>query len=127
METEIDIERRKEDLVSIRFANVSGLLTESNPSLIPFKCKFPLVPELEYKVFLEQLQRYEYIDELPNYLKEILDKAEKIKDWDFSFKNFLIEKDISKREFKEKNPKTKLDILYEWLFSEQLDISVLEL
>lgn len=127
METEIDIERRKEDLVSIRFANVSGLLTESNPSLIPFKCKFPLVPELEYRVFLEQLQRYEYIDELPNYLKEILDKAEKIKDWDSSFKNFLIEKDISKREFKEKNPKTKLDILYEWLFSEQLDISVLEL
>jgi hypothetical protein len=127
METEIDKEKRKEDLVSIRFANVSGLLTESNPSLIPFKCKFPLVPELEYRVFLEQLQRYEYIDELPNYLKEILDKAEKIKDWDFSFKNFLIEKDISKREFKEKNPKTKLDILYEWLFSEQLDISVLEL
>lgn len=127
METEIDIERRKEDLVSIRFANVSGLLTESNPSLIPFKCKFPLVPELEYKVFLEQLQRYEYVDELPNFLKEILDKAEKIKDWDSSFKNFLIEKDISKREFKEKNPKTKLDVLYEWLFSEQLDISVLEL
>lgn len=118
---------KRENLTSVRFSRVTSLLTEKTPSLIPFEYKFPLVPEMEYKVFLEELQKYDLVEDLPRFVKDILDRAELIKDYDARFKEHLISKDISKREFKEKNPKTKLDILYDWLFSEQLDIGILKL
>ena len=70
---------------------------------------------------------YPKYEDLPKFIKEKVEIAEKVKFYDVSFKNFLQLRKISENEFKNKNPKTKLDILYEWLFENKLDVGVLDM
>lgn len=116
------------DYTTIRVGEVSMLLTQTHPSIIPFKgAKFPLVPVNEYAVFLDETLKQEKFEDLPKFMKQLVYTAEEIKEKDEMFRTYLNNRGISAKEFVQKNPKTKLDILYDWLFSEQLDVGVLDL
>lgn len=116
------------DYTAIRVGKVSMLLTEAYPSIIPFKgVKFPLVPVNEYAVFLDETLKQEKFEDLPKFMKQLVYTAEEIKEKDEMFRTYLSNRGISAKEFVQKNPKTKLDILYDWLFSEQLDVGILDL
>jgi hypothetical protein len=119
--------RTRDNLASVRTAKVCFLLTEEIPSLIPFKGKFPLVHPLHYKAFSEQIMRYDYFDEMPEFLQEIVMNGETISDYDKRFKEYLSNKDISIEEYLQRNPAAKEDVLYDWMFSQQMDIGSLSI
>lgn len=121
-------EELERDLISsVRISKILDYLTKENPTLIPFKMKFPILNELDYNGFSKVVMGYPKYEDLPKFIKEKVEIAEKVKFYDVSFKNFLQLRKISENEFKNKNPKTKLDILYEWLFENKLDVGVLDM
>lgn len=119
--------RTRDNLASVRTGRICLLLTEETPSLIPFKGKFPLVHQLHYKVFSQEIMKYDYFDEMPKFIQEIVHNAEIISDYDKRFKDYLSKINVSNEEYLQLNPKVKEDILYDWLFSEQMDIGILEI
>lgn len=101
---------------------------QKKPSILPFKGKsFPLVESYDVPVFLDETRRSNKFDELRDEIKSLTRTAEKIKFLDSSFKNYLKNKEISENQFDAKNPKIKQDILYDWLFTNKIDVGVLML
>lgn len=119
--------KRQLSLLLNRVGRVSEILYEKQPSLLPFKDKFPLIDIIEQSAFLNECSKYLYFDDLPSNYKEKIYKAEKIKFFDKKFLNYLDLNNISKKEFKNKNPKTKMDIFYNFLFSNKMDDGILYL
>ena len=124
----IEDQLRRNELVSIRIGKITDVIYEKKPSkVLPFKGKFPIVDSLDAQTFLDRTMEHHKFSDLPNDIKSLVRKAEKVKWLDISFNEYLKNKGIGIKQFKEKNPKTKQDILYDWLFSNKIDIGILEL
>ncbi len=114
-------------ITGYRIEKVIDYLTFENPNLIPFQIKTPIVPYLDLKSFEKQTKKAHYFDDLPRHIKETVRKAEKMKFFDLQFRKYLFDRDISSKDFKAKNPKSKEDLFYDWLFMNNLDIDVLNI
>ena len=124
----MEIENFNRDMISsVRISKVVDYLTKENPSVIPFNYKFPIVKNLDYKSFSNVVLGFELYSDLPKFIKTKVEVAEKLKRLDLSFKTYLNIIGITEVEFKMKNPKTKLDMMYDWMFENKLDIGILDL
>jgi hypothetical protein len=122
-----DLNQKQRNLItSIRISKVIDYIVENN-TLIDFDQKSPLVKDIDYAMFETQTQKTHYFEDLPRWIKAIIFKAEKMKHFDSMFKTYLLEREIYPKEYKSKNPKTKQDIFYDWLFLNKLDISILNI
>jgi hypothetical protein len=111
-----------------RIGKVSSVLYKKKPcDLLPFKGKFPLVDPNDQKVFLDKTMETHLYKDCSDAIKSVVVKAEKIVFIHDAFCDFLDLKAMSKADFKSKNPKTKQDLLYSFLFSNCMDIGVLEI
>lgn len=119
------IDEEKDKLSSIRVSKVLDYLTNEKPTLIPFKMKFPIVKDIDYKSFSMVVMNYSMYEDLPKFIKDKIESAEKVKYFDLKFKSYLSDKGLDESSFISKNPKTKLDILYDWMFENKLDIGIL--
>lgn len=120
----------QEEQIKILFNRVgliSKILYEKKPSSIPFNYEFPLIDINEQSVFLKECQKHHLFEDLPKHYQEKVYKAEKVNFYNQKFLEYLISQDMSEKEFNKKNPKTKLDIFYDFLFSNQMDVGMLEL
>lgn len=114
-------------LSDVRIGKISRLLTEKKPSLIPFNYTFPIIDPNAYQKFLEETMKEVYFEDLPRFIKQSIYIAEKVNYYNIMFLGYLKAKDITEKEFKSKNPKTKQDIFYDFLFSHKLDIGIIAL
>ncbi len=125
----IESQRQRNKLADVRVGKVSRTLADKDADkLLPFKNgEFPLVSDLDYSSFSKQISKELYFENLPKSIKLIVMKAEQIQVLSNSFKKYLMSKSISQKDFIEKDKKDKLDIVYDWLFLNKMDIGVLEL
>lgn len=121
-----ETQKQRDAIASIRVSKVMDYLTGDNPALLPFRIEFPIVSDLDYKSFADLILRNNLFDDLPKFVKNKIKDAEKVKYFDTRFRIFLQFKQITPEQFVQKNPKTKLDLMYEWLFENKLDIGILE-
>lgn len=121
-----EIEKERDKISSVRISQVTDYLINDKPTLIPFKCEFPIVSSLDYKSFSNLIMNYNLYEDLPKFIKEKVELAEKVKYYDVSFKNYLQTNKLTEKEFSIKNPKTKLDIFYDWMFKNKMDIGILD-
>jgi hypothetical protein len=118
----------RNQFTSIRIGKVTSVLYENKPSeLLPFKGKFPLVDVNDQKNFLDRTMKAHYFKDCPDDIKLTTKKAEKILFFHNAFCDYLASIAMSHADFKGKNPKTKQDILYDFLFANKLDIGILEI
>lgn len=124
---ENQIQRNK--LSDVRVGKVSRVLADSEAdNLLPFKnAEFPLVSDLDYSSFSKEITKELYFDNLPKSIKKTVMQAEQVSTLTTSFRKYLTSKNITETDFKLKNNKEKLDIVYDWLFLNKLDIGVLQL
>lgn len=122
---EESIERNK--LTSVRVGKITSVLTSSKPSILPFKGNLPLINEDSLDNYMEEYQRYLYFDDVPDFLQEIVFKAEQVVFYNYKFLEFLSDKKISEKSFEELEPSKKLMILNDFLDYEHAEISILEL
>lgn len=114
-------------MTSIRVGKVTDVLYENKPSkLLPFKGKFPIVESLDITTFLNRTMLHHNFEDLDNDVKLLIRRGEQVKWLHNSFVQYLETKGIGENQFTAKNPKIKLDILYDWLFSNKMDIGILE-
>jgi hypothetical protein len=125
----IESQKQRNKLADLRVGKITRTLADEQAgSLLPFKnAEFPLVSDLDYSSFSKEIMKELYFDDLPKSIKITIMKAEQIQVLTDSFSKYLISKDISTSQFKSKNKEDKLDIMYNWLFLNKLDIGVLEL
>ena len=110
-----------------RVSEVTTIMFDKKPSPIPFNYGFPIMEENEHAVFLKECQKHNMFVDLPEHYKKKVYIAEKVKFYNHKFSEYLSDKKMSENEFEKKNPKTKLDIFYDFLFSNHMDIGILEL
>jgi len=117
----------RNEIADIRIAKVLDYMAYKNPALIPFKIKTPLVSFLDYSSFEKQAQKDHLFKNIPRHIQTTVRQAEKMKHFDIMFRKYLADRDISPKEYKSKNPKTKEDIFYDWLFLNKMDIDILNI
>jgi hypothetical protein len=123
-----EVMKRRNLLTSIRIGKVTDVLYENKPSdILPLKGSFPFVSDLDQATFLNRTMEHHLFKDLPSDIQLIVRKAEKAKWLHDRFHDYLSDKGIGKKEFRKKNPKTQQDILYDWLFSNKMDIGLLEI
>lgn len=122
-----EVGAKKYEISCVRISNVSDYLLNKNPSLIDFKLKTPLIPYIDFSTFEKYSQSSNKFNELPKFIKELVEKAEHVKYYDLKFRKYLSYRDISPKEYSNKNPKKRQDLFYEWLFSNHMDEGILEL
>lgn len=110
-----------------RVSNITKILFEENPTSIPFNYDFPIININEQSVFLKESMKHVLFEDLPKHYQEKVFIAEKVNFYNVKFLDYLETKKISQNEFNKKNPKTKLDIFYDFLFSNHMDIGILDL
>lgn len=110
-----------------RVSNVTKILFDNIPTLIPFKYDFPIINPNEQSVFLKECQKHNLFKDLPEHYQKKVYLSEKVNFYNSKFLLFLEDKKISEKDFINKNPKTKLDIFYDFLFSNHMDIGMLDL
>jgi hypothetical protein len=123
----IDVQRQRNELTSIRLGKVSRVLSEKNPSILPFKGDLPLIGINSLDNYIDLYSETEKFQFLPRFLKNIVYKAEQIVYYDNLFIDFLSVQDISKNQFRLMTPKEKLDTLNYFLDSQQVNISILQI
>lgn len=125
----IESQKQRNKLADIRVGKISRTLADKDAdSLLPFKNgEFPLVSDLDYSSFSKEITKELYFDNLPKSIRITVMKAEQVQVLTDSFRKYLISKDIGISEFKSKNNGDKLNIMYNWLFLNKLDIGSLEL
>lgn len=122
---EESIERNK--LASVRVGKITSVLSSSKPSILPFKGSLPLIGKDSLDNYMDEFQRYIYFDDVPDFLQEIVFKAEQIVFYNYKFIEFLSEIKMSEKSFEELNPNEKLAILNKFLDHEYAEMSILEL
>lgn len=122
-----ETQERQMDILFNRVSNVSTILFEKEPTKIPFDFHFPIISPLEQSVFLKECQQHHLFEDLPLHYKEDIYFAEQVKFYNEKFLKYLSDKKVSETEFSQKNPKTKLDFFYGFLFKNQMDIGILTL
>jgi hypothetical protein len=126
-----DIDReeqeRQMEILFNRVSMVTPILFEEKPTLIPFKYDFPIIDPNEQSVFLKECQKHHLFENLPKHYKKKVFVAEKVNFYNLRFLEYLENKKVTIKEFSEKNPKTKLDVFYDFLFSNHMDVGILEL
>lgn len=110
-----------------RVSNITKILFDENPTSIPFNYDFPIINVNEQSVFLKESMKHVLFEDLPKHYQEKVFIAEKVNFYNVKFLDYLETKKISQNEFNKKNPKTKLDIFYDFLFSNHMDIGILDL
>lgn len=115
------------DILFNRVSRVSSILFDKEPTKIPFEFKFPILDPLEQNVFLEECRKYHLFNDLPLHYKEKIFLAEQVYFYNDKFLKYIFSKGVSETEFSNKNPKTKLDFFYGFLFKNQMDIGILNL
>jgi hypothetical protein len=110
-----------------RVSNITKILFDNKPTLIPFNYKFPILNINEQNVFLKECQKHNLFDDLPKHYQEKVFLSEKVNFYNLKFLSFLEDKKMTEKEFDQKNPKTKMDIFYDFLFSNHMDIGMLDL
>lgn len=110
-----------------RVSNITKILFDENPTSIPFNYDFPIININEQSVFLKESMKHVLFEDLPKHYQEKVFIAEKVNFYNVKFLDYLETKKISQNEFNKKNPKTKLDIFYDFLFSNHMDIGILDL
>lgn len=110
-----------------RVSNITKILFDENPTSIPFNYDFPIININEQSVFLKESMKHVLFEDLPKHYQEKVFIAEKVNFYNIKFLDYLETKKISQNEFNKKNPKTKLDIFYDFLFSNHMDIGILDL
>ena len=110
-----------------RVSNITKILFDENPTSIPFNYDFPIININEQSVFLKESMKHVLFEDLPKHYQEKVFIAEKVNFYNVKFLDYLESKKISQNEFNKKNPKTKLDIFYDFLFSNHMDIGILDL
>jgi len=124
---ERETQERSMDILFNRVSNVSSMLFEKEPTKIPFDFHFPIIDPLEQSVFLKECQNHHLFEDLPLHYQEDIYFAEQVKFYNDKFLKYLSDKKVSENEFSSKNPKTKLDFFYSFLFKNQMDIGILTL
>ena len=107
--------------------NNTKILFDENPTLIPFKYKFPIMDINEQEVFLKECQKHNLFVELPKHYQEKIYLCEKVNFYNQKFLSFLSDKGITEGQFKTKDANSKLDTFYDFLFTNRMDIGILEL
>ena len=110
-----------------RVSNITKILFDENPTSIPFNYNFPIININEQSVFLKESMKHVLFEDLPKHYQEKVFIAEKVNFYNVKFLDYLETKKISQNEFNKKNPKTKLDVFYDFLFSNHMDIGILDL
>lgn len=110
-----------------RVSNITKILFDENPTSIPFNYNFPIININEQNVFLKECMKHVLFEDLPKHYQEKVFVAEKVNFYNVKFLDYLETKKISQNEFNKKNPKTKLDVFYDFLFSNHMDIGILDL
>lgn len=110
-----------------RVSNITKILFDENPTSIPFNYDFPIININEQNVFLKECMKHVLFEDLPKHYQEKVFVAEKVNFYNVKFLDYLETKKISQNEFNKKNPKTKLDVFYDFLFSNHMDIGILDL
>ena len=125
----IESQKQRNKLADVRVGKITRTLADSDAdSLLPFtNVKFPLVSDLDYSSFSNEITKELYFEDLPKSIRLTVMKAEQVQVLTKSFRNYLMSKDIGISEFKNKDKEDKLTIMYDWLFLNKLDIGVLEL
>lgn len=123
------IQKSLNKITSIRIGKINSILTLKTPSeILPFKGHFPLVPENEYEFFLKQTLTSHLFEGLPDKIKLITKKAEKIVFFHNSFKKHLIEnEELGTKGLKLLSVKEQEDVFYRWLFKNKIDIGILDI
>lgn len=122
-----ETQMKRNKITSIRIGKITDVLYEKKPSdLLPFKGKFPIVDPLDANAFLKRTMKHHFFEELPNDIKLATRRAEKVKWLHDRFYDYLKDEGIGVEQFKAKNPKTKQDILFDFLFSNKMDLPILE-
>jgi hypothetical protein len=123
----IELQDDLNKITTIRIGKISEILTSDKPSLIPFDYKFPIIKSNDYSGFLNETMKQHLFENLPNFIKDDVYKAEQINFYNLRFLKYLKAKKMSESEFENKNPKIKQDIFYDFLFSNKLDIGIITL
>lgn len=123
----VELQQDLNKITTIRIGKISEILTSDKPSSIPFDYKFPIIKSDDYTGFLNETMKHHLFDDLPKFIKELVYKAEQINFYNSRFLKYLESKKMSESEFENKNPKTKQDIFYDFLFSNKLDIGIITL
>lgn len=123
----LDVQKERQELTAIRLGKVSSILTESSPSILPFKGSFPLIGKNSLRNYMDEYNEEMMFRDLSRFLKHIVYKAEQIVYYTDLFETFLESKEIGKKSFNAEDPKTKLKILNDFLDEQQTSISILEI
>lgn len=121
-----EIQEQRNEITCIRISKVMDYLL-GTPFILDFDLKKPLIKDIDYTSFENQTKRSNNFEELPRFIKDLVYKAEKMKHFDLSFIEYLTDREMSVYEYKNKNPKTKQDIFFDWLFLNNLDITILNI
>lgn len=118
---------RSLEILFNRVSNITKTLFSDKPTSIPFNYEFPIINSNEQQVFLKECQKYNLFEDLPEHYQEKVYLSEKVNFYNNEFLSFLEDKKLSENDFNSKNPKTKLDIFYDFLFSNHMDVGMLDL
>lgn len=121
----IEEQKRRNDFTLYRIGKISPFLQLKHPSdIIPFKGTFPFVTSEEYHLFIEETLKQKLFVNLPERIKDIVRKAEKVVSFHNSFSDYLNQKRIGAYGFKMLEESKKAEIFYMWLFENKLDIDL---
>lgn len=126
-ENGVDIEEQREQMLLLfnRVGKITPILYSDKPTQLPFKISFPILDILEQAVFLKECQKHLLFEDLPEHYKKKIYLAEKVNFFNSKFLEYLKNQKIKERDFSKKDLKEKSNILYDFLFSNHLDIGIL--
>ncbi len=107
--------------------NLVGTYVESDPpsNIVPFRGKFPLVPEVASREYNRYIASSLYVDECPLWVQKVLYNGLQIRAIDRGFREYLDENKIT--DFVEKSPKEKTEILMKFLDSHSMTLEYLDI
>lgn len=115
-------------LVSIYAGKANQCVTKDVPSdLIPFKGKFPILPEYLTEEYQDTILKTEEVKDCPDWVQDVLVKGERIYTMDKEFREYLKNNGISVEFFKKKSSADKATELYRFLDANSLTLNSLKI
>ena len=113
-------------LVSIFAGKANHYIREKQPSeLIPFKGKFPILPEYKSKEYNDAIFNTEYLEDCPDWVQDVVLKGERVYNIIEGFKEYLRNNNIPIEDFKKKNNSDKATELIRFFNANSLTLDSL--
>ena len=125
---EFQSEQQMKDTLEFTIERVGRVSSELSKKsfIMPFKGDFPLLTSAEFNYIERQSLDDPYFDSLPMSMQRKVFQAEYISFYSKKFTEFILKRDVTLNQFKKKDIKEKSKILEDFIFSNNLDFSMLD-